>query len=219
MAVDGHPLAPPTPFGRQAWLRERLEKEAKIKVSANAVHKWMHGTSRPREDTIRALARLLSVDELWLNMGRTPTDNYGAQPAATDPGATSGVKPAALTLAGLVQMAGASVVFAAKDEAADLYLDFGSGRMGVIAVAPEERQGSLLAVISEPVGDNRIVAILRGNRTACSVCLSVFDLTEVPRQNFGGYSVLSMEARKDGRLKVQGVKNLVSPLGSVEEVA
>lgn len=213
MAVEAHPLAPETVFGRQSWLREKLEKETGIEVSANAIHKWMNGTSRPREDSIRALARILGVDYLWLSFGRTPSSE-----APVDSKPVSSSNAGSLILAGLVQAAGGSAIFAGREEAASVYVNSPEGQVGIVVADCVERAGSLLAVIPEPVGKNRIVAVLPRSCEASSACVGLFDLTDVPRQNFGGYSVISLSMHKDGRLKAVGVSTLLDPAGSVAEL-
>ncbi len=58
-AVEAYPSAPTTAHGRLSWLQRELKKHGGVKVSVNMVHTWMHGLSRPRDDNLRALARLL----------------------------------------------------------------------------------------------------------------------------------------------------------------
>jgi transcriptional regulator with XRE-family HTH domain len=216
MAIDAHPLAPDTPFGRQAWLRDRLEKEAGISVSANAIHKWVNDAARPREDNIRALARILQVDEVWLSLGRTPNSDLGQNRQSQ--GSPTGVSSEALILAGLLQAKGSNVVFAPKDDVATLYRDAGSGSVGVVVVECEDRAGSLLAVVPEPVGGNTVVAVLTGPCEDASAGVNVYDLTDAPRRSFGGYSILSMTRRKDGRLKIDGERSLIKPMPSMAEL-
>ena len=117
-AVEGHPLAPPTPHGRQRWVLEKLENEAGLTVSPNTMSKWFHGTARPRPDNIRKIARVLKVDEVWLAMGQKPADQMSATM-----GQAESAKGAVLLVAGLVEMAGGRVTFGAKnDKAADLQI-------------------------------------------------------------------------------------------------
>jgi len=73
-ALDASPHVVPMSHGRLSWLKREREKiGVSVSVSVNTLHKWVHGVSRPREDTIRALARLLRVDDIWLAPGQTPT--------------------------------------------------------------------------------------------------------------------------------------------------
>lgn len=208
MAVDGHPLAPASPFGRQSWLREKLKNEAKTPVSANSVHKWMNGTARPREDKIRALARILGVDELWLSMGKSPASK--SVEAETQ---VQG-KAAVLLLAGLIEMNGGRVTFLGDEQPGDLHANIGNRQITIIVVTPDSRGTSQTVVVSEPVGNARIVAVCpaANNHT---VGIDLFDLTAAPRQSFGGYSIIQLERRKDGKMKAEGVRGLFGPLDSV----
>lgn len=213
MSLDASRRAPQKEVGRQSWLRERLAKEKGIDVSPNSVHKWVNGSSRPREDNIRAIAEILEVDEIWLSLGRMPTAGLSKKSDAQSEGSATGVSPGALILAGLLQRAGGNVVFADKDDAASLYANTGSGSTGVIVVECEEREGSLVAVIPEPVANNRIATVLLDDSSR----VGVYDLTDKPRQNFGGYSIMSLTRREDGRLEIDG--SAVSPTRSVRELA
>jgi hypothetical protein len=50
-------------------------------------------------------------------------------------------------------------------------------------------------------------------------CLSVIDITEVPRQSLGGYSVVVLKARKDCKFKAEGQRALLAPISSLDELA
>lgn len=71
----------------------------------------MHGLSRPREDNVRALAKLLQVDEVWLTLGRKPSAS--AEQVAAEATRASG---AVLLVAGLIEVNGGRVTFPSKDE-------------------------------------------------------------------------------------------------------
>lgn len=210
-AVEGHPLAPPTPFGRQKWLQDKLQRESSLAVSANAVHKWMHGASRPRADTIRKLAKVLSVDDVWLSQGRRPV----IDPAVARVEAVKG-HGATLILAGLVEIWGGRVAFPGdKDETTSLWVDLGSGRRG-ITVVPGQTQGATISyIVPEPVGANRVIAVNvhTTTETACgSGTFELLDITDAPRKNFGVFSVVQGEAQPGGRVKVEGLKAVLSPI-------
>lgn len=219
MAVNAHPNTPASNFGRQTWLRERLAKEENRKVSANAVHKWMNGDARPREDNIRAIAKLLSIDEAWLSMGITPNSKPATAPAGDMQGSPFGAHAGTLLLAGLVQSLGGTVIFAPRDEpVTDLWVDMGKGRQAITVVSPEEHGGSLMAVVTEPVGDNRLIGCFVEPCDNASACLDLYDLTDCPRQKLGGYSIINLERRPGRKLKVEGSRGLVNPAGSITEL-
>ncbi|MFU1607380.1 helix-turn-helix domain-containing protein [Sulfitobacter pontiacus] len=217
-AVEGHPLAPPTPHGRQSWVKDKLEKEAGLVVSANTMSKWFHGTARPRPDNVRKIARVLKVDEVWLAMGQKP----GQQPSAGMTG-TEGARGPVLMVAGLIEMAGGRVTFPSKDNAtADLQVNMDGDQFSAVVVMLTEKDGKVGCVVPEPAGDARILAVAQGGAAAqspFSACAYLYDLTDVSRQSFGGFSVIQLEKRSDGRYKAEGMSRLLAPLESVEKIA
>lgn len=65
-ACDRSSLVPPPNAGRQVFIAQRLS------VSNESVNKWFKGTSMPRPQKMKELAKLLGVDEAWLALGITP---------------------------------------------------------------------------------------------------------------------------------------------------
>ena len=211
MAVKAHPLAPPTPHGSQRWLLRRLETETGLAVSQNTVHKWYTGTSRPRGDNLRKLAKVLSVDEVWLSLGRKPVVD-GVSLGAAASGATGAI----LVIAGMIEMAGGRVTFAGTEGAAHLHVSLGGSNTSVIAVAPQAReQGKVTFLVPEPVGSSRVVGVLVDEMPGHSASIDLLDLTNAPRQNHGGFSTLSVETRGGGKFKVGGEKSLRTAMPSV----
>ncbi|MDF0602895.1 hypothetical protein P1J78_19305 [Psychromarinibacter sp. C21-152] len=211
-ALEASPHAPPTPHGRLSWLKRELEKHG-TKVSVNTVHKWCHGASRPREDNVRALSRLLKVDEVWLALGRKPVESpkHSADSAAK-------AKGAVLMLAGLIEVAGGRVTFPSEGEGTPhLWANLNSEQFGVIVVTPQSREGSQVSfVVPEPVGPHKVLAVVS---EPGSMQVQVVDLTDVQRQSFGGFSVVSLETRNGGKFKAPDQRNLLAPVGSVAELA
>lgn len=214
-AVAGHPLAPPTPFGRQKWLQDKLAKETRLEVSPNTIHKWVNGLARPREDNIRRIAKVLSVDDVWLSLGRSPVEDV----RATKDGAARAAA-GALLLAGLIEMRGGKVTFPTQDdEAVSLFANINGKRIGITVVTAQVKGGKVSYMIPEPVGDNRVVSVEeRPNCEGFSGCYSILDLTKVPRQNFGGFSVVTGEVRPNGQVKIEGQRNLLSSNATVDEL-
>jgi hypothetical protein len=211
VAVEGHPLAPPTPHGRQRWLINKLRTEAGTQVSPNTMHKWMNGMARPREDKVRDLSRVLSVDELWLAFGRNPAS--AAEKAMEAP---SRADAAVLIAAGLAESSGFRVTFAGPDSQAHLHVNTDRGSFDLVAVAPQWDRNKCSFIIPEPVGSSRVVGVVVAGPDPGdgrhSACIDLLDLTDLTRQNFGGFSILSLERRRDGRFKAEGRRNLINPL-------
>lgn len=216
-AVDGHPLVPDGPHGRQAWLRDKLEREGKLDVSPNTIHKWWNGAARPREDNVRTIARVLGVDDVWLSMGRRPVmdDTTLRHQAALATGAT-------LLLAGLFETRGMRVTFpTSADEGVSLIVNSPTQRRRFTVVTPQVKGDSVSFVVPEPVGDNCIVSVrTRVAQESCdaTACVEVLDLTASPRQNFGGFSVIQGEMRKGFKIKVAGQRSLLGPLDDLSRL-
>jgi len=216
-AVEGHPSAPPTPFGRQSWLKEKLETETGLRVSNNSLSKWFNGLSTPRPDNIRKVAQVLSVDEVWLGSGRKP------ETSAREKGLNhTNARGGALALAGLVEMQGGRVTFPDHDDdQSDLHINLGGTSFAAIVVSPKETDDAWSFIVSEPLGDVRILSVTATPKSDCgsSACLTILDLTGCPRQSLGGYSVITLARRKDGKFNVEGQRALLSSVASLEELA
>jgi transcriptional regulator with XRE-family HTH domain len=216
LAVEAYPSAPPTPHGRLSWLQRELEKHAGVKVSVNTVHKWMHGLSKPRDDNLRALARLLKVDEVWLTLGRQPT-NATRPPEAT----VHQARGAALVVAGLIEMRGGRFSFPAEAKGGpDLVVNLGPAQFGIQVVTPQQTGKTLAFLVREPVGDACILGVLPDEPCPDGgMRLDMIDLTKAGRQSLGGYSIVELETRPGGRFRAQGVPRLLTPIKSLDELA
>lgn len=216
-AVEGHPLAPPSPHGRQAWVLEKLSKEAGLVVSPNTMSKWFHGTARPRQDNIRKIARTLQVDEVWLAMGQTP-----ARQQASSLTEAQSARGAVLLVAGLIEMAGGRVTFPGKERgAADLQVNMNGDQFDAVVVVLSKQGDKSSCVVPEPVNGARILAVVSQKETGAmaSSSVNIYDLTDVDRQSLGGFSVIQLEAQDNGRFKAPGMSRLLAPLESVEKIA
>ena len=67
-ACDESPLVPEHGRGRQVYIAKKL------KVTQEAVRKWLVGESLPRPDKFKELAKVLGVDPLWLQLGTSPLE-------------------------------------------------------------------------------------------------------------------------------------------------
>ncbi|AWY09504.1 HTH-domain containing protein [Ruegeria phage vB_RpoS-V16] len=215
-AIEGHPLAPPTPYGQQAWLLEKLTKETSLRVSRNAMSKWFNGQAKPRSDSIRQIAQVLKVDEVWLALGRKPTVKVDT------PENAARSRAVVLVLAGLIESGGGRVTFPGPDAApVDLQVNFGGQSLGLVVVALAANGDKYSAVVNEPTGDARVLALCIGKPDAgclSTACVEVYDITDLPRQKFGGFSVVEFERRKGAKLKHPERKSLVAPLERLEEI-
>lgn len=211
-AVDAHPLAPPTPHGRQTWLRDRLQKVGGVNVGKNAVNKWVQGLSIPRADTLAALARVLAVDEVWLTLGRTPveTPQVASMPAQS----------VVLLVAGLLEMDGHRVTFPGDDEhGVSLWVNLQNRRVAVTVVPGQRRSAEVSFLVPEPVADRcRVLGVVK-SRADHTACVDLLDLTDASRERFGGYSTITVQVRKEHKYRIPGLKPLAKPVKSWGDLA
>lgn len=215
-AVEGHPLAPATPHGRQKWVLEKLKLETGLQVSPNTMSKWVNGHAMPRADSIRKIAQVLKVDEVWLALGRKPL----MKPAETDQN-LSQLRGATLAVAGLIEMQGGRVTFT-NDAAVpvDLHINLGGRSFSAIVVSPQETSDQWSFVVPEPIGDSRILAVVGVDPETCSAsaCFNIFDLTQCTRQRLGGFSIIVLEKQEGGKLMSKGHREDVTPVNSLLEM-
>lgn len=113
-ACIDHPHCPTDLYrGKQKWLREELSAlDQGFSASAEAIRKWFAGESRPRPKMMRAVAKVLNVDEAWLSLGIMPdmTQTEKKKRSRTAEGG-------ALLLAGLIQISGGNSTFPSPGDA------------------------------------------------------------------------------------------------------
>lgn len=215
-AVEGHPLAPTSQYGRQAWVLEKLKTETGLEVSANTMSKWFTGSARPREDNIRKIAQVLQVDEVWLSLGRKPIEH------SNTPTGAERSRGAVLMVAGMIEMEGGRVTFPGPDAAPiDLQVNMTGQQFNLIVVTPTENGDKISCIVNEPVGDARIVAPMATSsksRKGSTVCFDLFDLTDVDRHAFGGFSVIEMRRADAHTVRIEN-GDIVKALGGVSEMA
>lgn len=113
-ACIDHPYCPTDLYrGKQKWLREELDALGQdFSASAEAIRKWFAGESRPRPRMMKAVAKVLNVDEAWLSLGIMP-DMTQAEKKKRSRTAEGG----ALLLAGLIQISGGNSTFPSLGDA------------------------------------------------------------------------------------------------------
>ncbi|MCH2078500.1 MAG: helix-turn-helix domain-containing protein [Rhodobacteraceae bacterium] len=193
---------------------DRLAKNAGLKLSPNTLHKWINGTAKPREDNIRKIALVLSVDEIWLDKGlrrdsarkRQDNEARGSRPI--------------WHLAALLSGQGHTVSFpGVEEEAVHLYANIGGDRIGFIAVEASTTDAQRSYVIPEPVGDNRVIAVSENTTSKNNtVCLTFHDLTDAPRTWMGGFSVIQGEMKGNGQFEEMGSKGVFTPAPNPKEL-
>lgn len=213
-AVEAHPLAPVSPHGRQRWVLDKLKKETGTEVSPNTMSKWFHGTARPRADNVRKLAQILSVDEVWLAMGKKPVEKPEQMKVRA-----ANASGAVLMAAGLIEINGGRVTFPDPSEAYDLHVNLLGSQFTAVIVTGREQEDSLSCIVPEPVGNSRVLVVVLVSETKvpCTVCVDILDLTSAPRQSLGGYSVITLK-RDKGKFVIEGHATPIHPLRRIDEL-
>lgn len=203
-AIEMHPRCPEATHGRLTWLRDLLAKEAGLEVSLNTVHKWASGQARPRPDKVKAIAQVLSVDEVWLSVGSKPVDTPRTR--RHEARRASG---AVMTVAGLVEMSGGHIAFpdsgdkTASENNVHLYatMDGALRRLTVIAGKPED-DDRVVFNVPWPVAGNRVLGLIVMPSDKFG-CVSIYDLTDTGGQAMGGYRSI-VASRSGAKLMVGG---------------
>jgi hypothetical protein len=117
--IEESDLLPPYNQGRYTWISEQLRKQFGVEVTRETVRKWVWGETIPRNEKLKALAKLFDVDEGWLAFGITSEVNKKVTPKKilADSGVVS-------LVAGLIQMDGGTCALREekdKNDFVDLY--------------------------------------------------------------------------------------------------
>lgn len=120
-ACDESPLVPEHGRGRQVYLAKKL------KVTQEAVRKWLVGESLPRPDKIGDLAKVLAVDPVWLQLGTSPLEIAEKRQAALRGDA------AVYGAMSYLLLAGYHVAIPAGDEKVDIFAIKHGTQLAVLA--------------------------------------------------------------------------------------
>ncbi len=179
--------------GAPRGVRDKL-KNFGYDVSLETVRKWSAGESRPTPDKMKALSRLLDVDEAWLSLGIKPdmaVDERKARNAAVD-GAVN-------LVTALLQMAGAHCAFPGDDDPARGYVDLYAiirGRHRALKVTLCQVVGDAMR-FQAPVEYEQVVvlSVVRTGFSRAEVYVIPPDVIANGRSR-GGY--IEIEAHKSG---------------------
>lgn len=214
-AMEASPHVPPQQHGRVTWLQRELSSRLHVNVSLNTVHKWTTGASRPREDRVRDLARLLKVDEIWLAMGKSPTQT--PHDLATQAVKSTG---AVLVVAGLIELNGGRVTFSGEGQNHAIRANLAGKEIAILALSPQVSGATVSMVVPEPTNGARVVAVVHGRDVKNGTShVELLDVTNCKRHHFGGFSVLEMKRTAKGGLEPADGSCSLAFLTSVEELA
>ena len=188
-ACDGHPHIPPYGYGRQTWVKEKLD------VSHEAVRKWFTGESRPRPAKMKDLSRALEVDEAWLALGIAP-DMQPVERRARNAAAEGAVNAAI----GLVQMNGGHCAFPDDKDPRAAYVDFYSIIRGHqlafhISLAQQVSEGQYKFILPREFDQCTVLGLVHAFPLRVHVIRMTFDLIERHKVRRGGYFEVTVSKR------------------------
>ena len=130
---DNSRVVPAFNRGRLTWIADQMSLLGRP-VTIESVRKWLHGEARPRPDRMKALAKVLRVDEGWLALGLAPelTPEQRSSRNILADGAIN-------LVAALLQLSGAAIAFIEPHQVEAGFADFHAiirGRSYLIKVAP-----------------------------------------------------------------------------------
>lgn len=159
-ACDANDLIPDEGGGRLVWIHEQMRKEG-MDVALQSVHRWYHGRARPRRQKLLMLAKVLQVDESWLDLGRM--DEIVSRRSKPQRPVLDG---AVYVVMGLMRLAGISCAWPDDDEPAG-YVHFYSiirgkqHRVHVAYIQDEGESGEVLVHLPVEYEKCSIVACRR----------------------------------------------------------
>ncbi|RMD95697.1 MAG: XRE family transcriptional regulator [Alphaproteobacteria bacterium] len=192
-ALEACPDAPRQVHGRLTWIKRQLAERMGVEVSLNTVHKWARGMSVPRGDNLRALAKLLGVDEVWLALGAAGVDV--PDPHVSPEAVPAHAEAAVLYVAGLLGLGGAEVTFAPRSEpGVSLHAAPrpGAPPRPILVLRPVEGDEAVTQsfIIPAPTpADTLILGVVRAGEPGR---FEVLDLTAAPRTAHGGFSTIAL---------------------------
>ncbi len=195
-ACDNHELIPPYGYGRQTWLKEKMN------VSHEAVRRWVNGESRPRPAKMKELADLLGVDEGWLSLGLAPDVTPREKKDRS-------VKLAggANVFMGLLQVGGGHVAFPdPEDDVVDFYAILGGRHMTFhVALAQKASPAQITFVLPPDIKRCTAIGAIRVDPMRLDFVVLPWPVIAQHGVNHGGHIELAVEPRK-GHYSVDGVK-------------
>lgn len=200
-AVERHPQA--AGWGRQRWLRDRVEEKSGNSYSNESVRKWFAGETRPRPEIITIIAEILGVDEAWLSVGSTP------EASPTERRRLNAVADGAVNLvAGLIQLNGGHIAFptGTGDKQPDLYAIIGGQQFSIqVRRAQQGDAGSIRLMVQPPLEHAILLLVVDGDHVGgFSVVQLPAAVIEKYGENRGGYIELVAQQSK-GAVKVDTV--------------
>ncbi|WP_127076853.1 hypothetical protein [Rhodomicrobium lacus] len=157
---ENHPAVPDFSRGRYRWIRDELEARFGIIVGRETVRKWHTGETIPRNDKMKALAELLSVDYGWLAFGIRPELDVEKRPARV-----LAESAAANLIAGFIQLAGGHCAFPEADAPnsfVDVYAILGNRQRALaISLAKPQENGKLRFSVTNEYAKCTVIGVVQ----------------------------------------------------------
>lgn len=211
LACDGNQIVPAMNDGRLTWIQHHLKGEG-INVSLQTVMRWYHGDAYPRLPRMRALAKVLRVDQSWLALGATlqiDKDELKKTPLTVS-GAVSAVF-------GFVQLAGWQCAWAEGDHGAAHFYSIIKGRQHAfhVTIGIPTANGKEM-IFPVPRGFEKCVVLALVSSGATSADVWHMPLETLKRNVERGGGAYQVKAAREGR-KLKLPRATLNPLTGFDE--
>lgn len=172
--------------GRLRFIQDELAALG-IKASRETVRKWYAGEARPRPDKMKALARILKVDEAWLSIGTKPA----MTPVKTQ---VANVEGAVNVVAGIFAMNGASYAWAEDgDEGVHFVAIYKAKKYSVYVAAGEELADGIRFNLPNSYEGKLLVGLIRKGAVNVALFQIPEAMVEAAGVKMGGHVELTAQ--------------------------
>lgn len=190
-ACDGHPHVPPYGQGRQEWIKNALS------ISSEAARRYFNGSSRPRPDKMKKLAKALEVDEAWLSLGIAPDMNPSEKRVRS-----AQVEGANNAFMGMIQLNGGNCAFPDDRDPRAGYVDFYAILHGKqvafhVALGQKISDGQYKFVIPREYDRCTVVGVIHARPMMCYAITMPFALIDKHKVRKGGYFEITVSKTGD----------------------
>lgn len=217
-ACDANPLIPDENGGRLVWIKDRMNDEG-MDVSLQSVHRWYHGRARPRQQKLLLLAKVISVDESWLSLGRL--DEIVSRRSKPQKPVLDGSVYVAM---GLMQLSNISCAWPDEDDSAAPYVHFYSiirgkqHRFHIAFIRDESDDGSVSIHLPVEYDKCTILVVRRTEATRVDMWNVDTKTIQEASKNFGGYfemkGAISGSTLVIGNATFRAIRQFDRPLGN-----
>ena len=194
--LEAHPDVPGKHFGQQLWLRDNMAKRQNVDVTKETIRKWVTGEAQPKTDKMKALARLLEVDEAWLAFGVTPDLDFRDREKRN-----VSLAGAANVLMGFIQLEGNIIAFPGEKDSRKSFVDFYAiikgAQYAVHTTLAQAIDGGLRFVVPTTYDECTVIGVCRTTPTTCAFLELTSEIISQSKARKGGSIEIEVKAKGD----------------------